>query len=543
MKKQQIALLLAGCVVLTACGSNRTGGGESAQAAASEGSRVIFAEDLQEEICLPKETGGNPITGRQLRDLGESSDYLYGGDPSALVDGDTVYLFTGADVSTDHEVEQSIYNIPEYRCYSSTDLSTWSYEGVVMTMDTVTWAKDDSSAWASQVVKHYDAEQGRDLYYLYFCTWDKSGKQSIGVATAESPTGPFTDMGEALVRGSQTKPDTTSYNDIDPTVWIETDEEGTEHRYLAWGNGVFFVCELNEDMVSVTDRNGDGEISCGLDGESDDIVKRTIGLEDYTEAPWLYRRTDESGRATGPYYLFFAHRWRECLAYATCEDLFTGAWSDTRMIMTPTATSNTNHPAVIDYQGTTYLIGHNGALPAGSGFRRSVTIQEMTITEDGSIAMMEETASGLTGNAVMLTTADDRSLSHESFVSSTADGDYPYQDIGVGTDIGKSKTDALWVLRPGKSDFANDASISMESENKPGLYLTARDDGSIVLAQDTDATEQTAKAQTFRTMKYGDGFVLESIAQPGRYVGVADEKACLTDGSDAEILIFTLKLE
>lgn len=51
---------------------------------------------------------------------------VYGGDPSVMVDGDTVYLYTGHDVSTDAEVSDSIYNIPEYLCYSSTDLKNWA---------------------------------------------------------------------------------------------------------------------------------------------------------------------------------------------------------------------------------------------------------------------------------------------------------------------------------------------------------------------------------------------------------------------------------
>ena len=45
-------------------------------------------------------------------------DLIYGGDPSVLVDGDTVYLYTGHDASTDKEVADSVYNIPEYLCYS-----------------------------------------------------------------------------------------------------------------------------------------------------------------------------------------------------------------------------------------------------------------------------------------------------------------------------------------------------------------------------------------------------------------------------------------
>ncbi|EKC57807.1 Glycoside hydrolase, family 43, partial [human gut metagenome] len=104
------------------------------------------------------------------------------------------------------------------------DLVNWKSEGTVMTMDTVDWAKDDVSAWASQVMKY------NDKYYLYYCSWDKSGKQSIGVAVADSPTGTFVDIGEPLVRGSVTKPQLSTFNDIDPTAWVETDENGEERR-------------------------------------------------------------------------------------------------------------------------------------------------------------------------------------------------------------------------------------------------------------------------------------------------------------------------
>ena len=55
---------------------------------------------------------------------------------------------------TDEQVANSVYEIPEYLCYSSTDLVNWKSEGTVMTMDTVDWAKDDVSAWASQVMKY-----------------------------------------------------------------------------------------------------------------------------------------------------------------------------------------------------------------------------------------------------------------------------------------------------------------------------------------------------------------------------------------------------
>ncbi len=481
-----------------------------------------------EEIVLTKCEGGNPL-------VSDNQDYTYGGDPSVLVDGDTVYLYTGHDASTDAEVESSIYNIPEYLCYSSTDLVNWTDEGVVMTMDTVEWAGDDTSAWASQVVKY------QEKYYLYYCSWDKSGKQSIGVAVADSATGPFVDIGEPLVRGSITKPATSTYNDIDPTVWVETDENGEEHRYLAWGNSLFYVCELNEDMISVTDVNGDGELTSGTTAGEDDIIMRTAGLDQYTEAPWIYRRQDENGEYYGDYYLFFAHQWRECMAYATTDDLLSGTWSDTHLIMYPTATSNTNHMAVFDFQGKTYFVYHNGSLPAGSGFRRTACIVELEFEEDGSVTFMEESASGISGDTVSWTTTDGETVSHETFVNSSADADYPYTDIAIGSALGDTETDGLWVLRAGKADAEQEAYVSIESENKPGLYVTVNSDNSVTLAQDTTASEDMAARQTFRTvtgLADREGVSFESVSSPGMYVTLVDGKLAITEGTDKENATF-----
>ena len=172
---------------------------------------------------------------------------------------------------------------------------------------------------------------------------------------------------------------------------METDENGEEHRYLAWGNGMFFMCELNEDMISVKDMNGDGEITSGTSFDDADIMYQKGGIENYTEAPWLYRRSDELGNYYGDYYLFYAYGWRECMAYATAPDLTSGDWTFGNVIMYPTSTSNTNHMAVFDFKGKTYFVYHNGSLPGGNGYRRSACITELHFNDDGSIDYFEET--------------------------------------------------------------------------------------------------------------------------------------------------------
>lgn len=531
--KKQISYVLCAALLLTAgCGAaaNTTSAGTEGSDTSGVGSDVI----------LEKSEGGNPII--NLRD--EKGNRIYGGDPAVYVDGDTAYLYTGHDMSTDVEVSEATYHIPEYLCYSSTDLLTWKSEGTVMDMSDVSWAKNSTSAWASQVIRHFDEEAGADRYYLYFCTWDKTGqgKQSIGVAVSESPTGPFVDSGAPLVMGVITKPQTSAWNDIDPTVWVDTDENGEEHRYLAWGNAIFYICELNPDMISVKDQDGDGKITCGVSIDSADIVSNLKGLLSYTEAPWLYRRQDADGNYYGDYYLFYASGWRESMAYSTSPDPLRSDWENSALFMLPSATCNTNHEAIFDFGGKTYMMYHDGALPGGNGYRRSACLQELIWNEDGTVAFMEESASGLSGTASRLSTADGKALSHEAFDNSVADSDYPYTDIRVGTALSDAENDGLWVIVQGKSDLTDEALVSIQAENKTGLYLTAKEDGSVTLSQDTDDSAETAAAQTFRSVSALDGnpdaVSFRSVTDSSRYLTISEGLLTLTDGSDAEAASF-----
>lgn len=545
-----LLMVLLGCSCLTGCADTKKDTGkttaseegitaDTGQEDAEKSSQKLFTVK-DGEVIFTKSTG-NPLVGN-----GKDGTYIYGGDPSVLVDGDTVYLYTGHDTSSDSDVARAIYRIGEYLCYSTKDMVNWKSEGVVMKADTKTvpWAKDSSAAWASQVAKHYDKEGGKDKYYLYFCSWDKTsyGKQSIGVAVSDSPTGPFVDKGEPLVPGTLTEPESSAWNDIDPTVWIETDEDGEEHRYLAWGNSKYYVCELNEDMISVKDLNNDGKITCGQTPEEADVLNHQNGLQSFTEAPWIYRRQDGNGNYYGDYYLFYAHGWRERMAYATTDHLLTGTWKFGTILMLPTATSNTNHMAVFDFQGKTYFVYHNGSLPGGNGYRRSACITELKFQEDGSIETVLETASGLSGKVSLIRAeADGKLVSHESFINSSRDDAYPYIGILAGTDVSSYDVDAEWVLNPGKADVSRESYVSIQSENKPGLYLTANEDKTVTLSQDTDASEDTAKQQTFHSVTgLGDenGVSFESAAYPGEYLAIKEGKLCLTDGSEKTAATF-----
>ena len=481
------------------------------------------AADSLRPVSIPLSNAANPITRGS-----QNEGILYGGDPCALVSGDTLYLYTGHDISSGND-----YVIPEYLCWSTRDMESWQYEGVVMTMADVTWA-DKNSAWAAQAALHTDPDTGEDMYYLYFCSWDSTdgGKQSIGCAVSHSPTGPFEDIGHPIVKGSLTADETSTWNDIDPTVWIEN-EGGTEHRYLMWGNSKLYICELNEDMTSLKDLDGDGKITFRQD------VLSKMPPDAYTEAPWLYRRRDDKGEYYGDYYLFYANGWREQMAYATCGDPMTERFIYQDVIMKPTATSNTNHPAVVDFLGRTWFIYHNGALPGGSGYRRCPNAVQLEFYSDGAIKPMEESACGAFGTLAVITSAQGEVLSHEWFNNSSSDASYPYTDIRVGSGFDKSSpTDSLWNITRGKSDPDDGYRVSVESENKPGLYITVRD-GSVVLSQDHDGKQ--GAAQTFLTYEApgGNGFVLSPETAQGKYLAIKDGAAYLTDDADEAVFNIT----
>lgn len=472
------------------------------------------------DTVIEKSEFGNPMLG--FNSLGSVT---YGGDPAALVEGDTVYLYTGHDTAVNES-----YVIPEWQCYSTTDMLNWNYEGVVLKCSDIDWA-DNNSAWAGQVTKY------NDKYYFYYCSWDSTaeGKQSIGVAVSESPTGPFEDIGSSLVKGTVTENESSSWNDIDPTVWIETDEDGIEHRYLVWGNGKLYVAELNEDMISVKDVDGDGQIVFGKD-----IIEKQAP-ENYTEAPWIYRRQDENGNYYGDYYLFYAYGWREQMAYAVTDDLFNSEFEFQSVIMEPTATSNTNHMSVIDFKGETYFIYHNGSLEGGSGFRRVACAENMVFNEDGSINYIPETSTGISGTAVVLTDLNGNPISHYVFENSVNDTSYPYLRILIGNNIKDAAIeDGMWEIVPGKLDPDNENYVSIESYNKPGLYFTL-DGDDVRLSQDN--TGIRSASQTFKTVDglFGEGVSFESIKTPGKFITIVDGVLMLTDGSDTKNATFKIE--
>ncbi|MCP9753480.1 glycoside hydrolase family 43 protein [Ferruginibacter sp. HRS2-29] len=289
---------------------------------------------------------------------------IYTADPAPLVHNDTVYLYTGHD-----EDASTWFTMKDWHCYTTTDMVNWTDRGAVLSLKDFSWAKKD--AWAGQAIYR------NDKFYWYVPMNHSTMGMSIGVAISTSPYGPFTDaLGKPLVHSGN--------GDIDPGVFIDDDSQA----YLYWGNPYLKYVKLNEDMISYS-----GDVisvplnETGFSKRMKDADKRP---SEYEEGPWIYKRKKL-------YYLAYpAGGVPEHLAYSTGPTA-TGPWTyrDTIMPVIKKGGAFTNHPGIIDYKGRSYLFYHNGALPGGGGFNRSVCVEEFTYHADGSIPRITNTTEGV----------------------------------------------------------------------------------------------------------------------------------------------------
>jgi hypothetical protein len=308
----------------------------------------------------------------------------YTSDPAPMVSGDRIYVYTGHD-----EDKADFFWMYEWRCYSSADMANWTDHGPLLSLDSFRWA--DDRAWAAQCIER----DGR--FYWYVCAHSRlTNGMAVGVAVADSPTGPFSDaLGKPLF-------DDGSWDNIDPTVFIDNDGQA----WLFWGNPTIHYARLNSDMLSFSSEVKIVEQTAEGFG-APDIRKREKGVkytDTYTEGPWIMRRDivtpDKKGRrakkATPLYYLLYAAGGiPEHIAYSTAPS-FEGPWTYRGTIMPQEQTKSfTNHCGVADFRGHSYFFYHTGKLPGGGGFGRSVAVEEFEYNADGTFPTIHHTDEGV----------------------------------------------------------------------------------------------------------------------------------------------------
>ncbi|MDO4172491.1 MAG: family 43 glycosylhydrolase [Prevotellaceae bacterium] len=285
------------------------------------------------------ESTGNPI----IRDK-------HTADPAVLVENDTLWLFAGHDM----EGNQKGYVMRDWLLYSTTDMKHWTEYPSPLHIDEFKWARS-KQAYAGHVVKR------NGKYYWYVSTnWC-----GIGVAVSDKITGPYHDaIGKPLLTNEACFASRHSWACIDPAILI--DDDGTP--YIIWGNQQCYYAKLKDNMTEI-----DGEV-------------HQIDVPNFTEAPWLHKYQ-------GKYYLTYASEWPEKIAYAV-SDHIGGPYKAMGIISEIAGNSNTTHPAIVNHRGQWLFFSHNGGLPDGTSYSRSVIAEPMRYDKEGRILPIPPTAQG-----------------------------------------------------------------------------------------------------------------------------------------------------
>lgn len=309
---------------------------------------------------------------------------LYTADPSAHVFENKLYLYPSHDYESGIPEDDlgSHFDMKDYHVFSMDNVSgDITDHGVVLDVKDVPWAK--KQMWAP------DAAEKDGTYYLYFPAKDENGIFRMGVATSDSPAGPFQPEAEPIAG---------SYS-IDPAIY--KDEDGSYYMYYGgiwggqlqrWQTGSYVeedtypatdqaalsakVAKLSDDMKSFAEAPKDVQLL------HKDGTPITVGENDkrFFEAAWVHKYK-------GKYYFSYSTGDTHNIAYAIGDNPY-GPFTYEGVILKPVL-GWTNHHSIVEYNGKWYLFFHDSSLSGGKTHLRSVKVAELKYNADGTIQTIE----------------------------------------------------------------------------------------------------------------------------------------------------------
>lgn len=280
--------------------------------------------------------------------------HIFTADPSAKVFDGRIYVYASHDLDA-----QTAYDMKDYHVFSSDDLVNWQDHGVALDVADVKWAK---SLYAPDAC--YGKSTGK--YYLYF----PNGGDSIGVAVADKPSGPFVDaLGKALI--TRSTPGVTDVEWVfDPTCFVDDDGQ----VYLYFGGGMpdtgenARVIRLKPDMISLADTSA-----------------VTIPAPDFFEASFMHKRE-------GKYYFSYSTTFADhapALDYMISDNPMKDFQFAGTVLPNPAEDNgDNNHGSIVEYQGKWYLFYHTRVLSNQLGltnYQRSIAMDHLEYAADGKI--------------------------------------------------------------------------------------------------------------------------------------------------------------
>lgn len=285
-------------------------------------------------------------------------------DPEAIVIDDRVWIYPTYSARYDQQTH--------FDAFSSADLITWTRHDRVLSASDVTWAT--RAMWAPALV------QNHGKCFLFFAANDIQNDQmlgGIGVAVADSPSGPFKDhLGKPLIdrfhNGAQP---------IDQCVFRDSDGQ----HYLIYGGwGHCNLARLSDDFTRV-------------EPLADGVLFREITPKGYVEGPFMFVRNGtyyfmwSEGGWTGPDYR---------VAYAMASSI-NGPFTRIGTILEqdPAIATGAGHHSVIRLPGTEdyCIVYHRRPLGETDRDHRVVCIDRLEFDAQGKIKPVTMTFSGVRG--------------------------------------------------------------------------------------------------------------------------------------------------
>lgn len=331
---------------------------------------------------------------KSVEEANPISSNVFCADPTAVEYEGRLYVYGTNDHQQYENAEKNTYEkIKSLVCFSTSDMVNWTYHGIINTEKIAPWIQN---SWAPSITSRIE-EDGKTHFYLYF---SNSGS-GVGVITATSPIGPWSDpRGKALI--AQKQPEIgDSPNPFDPGVVI--DDEG--NGWLAFGGGV--AKSGSEEMP------GSARIA--------KLGKDLISLEAVSEikAPYFFEAS-ELNYINGTYVYTLNTNWiprnaktwkykgipmpANCsMAYMTSKTpLDTDSWEyQGHYFLNPGEAGmeySNNHTHIHRYKGQNYIFYHSMILqekaPTHGGFRSlmvdSLSILVNTVTSTPENGIQEE---------------------------------------------------------------------------------------------------------------------------------------------------------
>ncbi|CAM3456127.1 MULTISPECIES: glycoside hydrolase family 43 protein [Saccharibacillus] len=306
---------------------------------------------------------------------------MYTADPSAHVFEGKIYIYPSHDLDHDEPSNDNgdQYKMEDYHVFSMDDAESPAVDhGEALHVRDVPWAS--RQMWAP------DAAYKDGRYFLFFPARDHEGVFRIGVASSESPAGPFR---------AEPQPIPGSFS-IDPAVFV--DDDGRSYMYFGglwggqlekWQSGEFEaertdgpapdqpalgprVAELTDDLLAF--REPSAEISI-VDEEGNPIL---AGDEErrYFEGPWMHKYN-------GWYYFSYSTGTTHKLVYGVSRNP-QGPFTYKGVILNPVIGWTTHH-SIVEFDGKWYLFYHDSSMSEGVNHKRCVKFAELHYNEDGTI--------------------------------------------------------------------------------------------------------------------------------------------------------------